>query len=58
LVVIGRPFIEVKPFDTLHIDYFNPHIQKSYDIFSSNKQVKQCLYKPGRGPRVTGNWAS
>jgi len=58
LVVILSPFIEEKNIGPLHMAYFLPHVPKNHNIFNSNKQVKQFLYRPGRAPRVTGIWAS
>ena len=38
-MVIGSPFIEVKPLDTVHMAYFLPHVYKIHNTFICSKQV-------------------
>jgi hypothetical protein len=45
LFVTCIPFIDVKLFDTVHLDHFRPQMYKFHKIFNFNQQVTQSLYK-------------
>jgi len=58
MFVTGSPFIDVKPFDTVHMAHSLPRVYKFHNIFNFNKNEKQSLYRPGKSARVTGVWGS